>query len=138
MISIGKIMRPYGPYLQKVVCPKCDKTRKIILRSKTMKRKAFYCGSCASKRRIPTWLYKKITLAYYNNGTISSSPSVSEFCRQRPNLGKYAKHHFSGVLNKQRIHYKGWILPETKGKINFKKAGKIKQILIKQAIFDNR
>lgn len=90
-------------------CKGCNKISSHCWANKTVKH-SLYCQKCYSS--INNNCRKPVTFIHVVTGEISKALSITEFCNKHPDLGKYAKHHFSEVLKGKRLHFKGWMLPK--------------------------
>lgn len=107
---------------QTLICPKCKNPRSVHHKSER-------CIGCSNQR-----FNKAITLKNLFTGETVSAPSISKFCEERPHLGKNAKYHFSEIIQKRRIHHKGWVLPENYRELDFSKVRKVIQIRLDKAL----
>lgn len=77
---------------------------------------------------------KSVKFIQITTGQIDQSISITSFCDKHKELGKYAKHHFTEILNGKRLHYKGWMLEDTYNRIDKNKVIESCQLIIKPAI----
>lgn len=107
------------------ICRVCKKIKTIFYR----KDKNEICISCSNKKR----LNKSVILKNFLTGEEDSANSITGFCDRHSYLGKNAKYHFSEVLNRKRIHYKGWGLAKPYREVDLNKVKKISLIYLSNA-----
>jgi hypothetical protein len=93
-------------YTHEYQCIECKNNVKFIAPNKVMDIGG-RCRSCCNRKKGRPGKLKNVF-----NGEVVDFITVTEFCRERPELGENAANHLWSVLEGKRLHYKDWCLPE--------------------------